>query len=146
MKTSHLGTALLSLAFAGAALAQNASSPADSSSAKKGEGAKVEFSTVDTNRDGRISQAEARSQGSLGTSFSTLDADKDSYLSQTEFGKWDSGMGKGGTSPSDSRTPQGMPTNPGAPSQPGNPMPGQPGSDATRTPGGNSPQSPGGAQ
>jgi len=110
MKKSLSGIAALSVAFAGAAFAQNATTPqSDSASGSQRQG-HAQFSTVDTNRDGRISQTEARSAGgTLGSSFTMLDTDKDTYLSQTEYGKWNSGSSQGGTSSSDSsRMPAGQ--------------------------------------
>lgn len=129
MKKAHIGIAALSLAFAGAGLAQGVAPPrSDSGSGNKAEGVE-QFGSVDTNKDGRISQAEARSHGSaLNSQFSTLDTDKDTYLSQMEFGKWKPSTDRGGSS---STTP---PQNPqGNPAQPGSSVP---------SPGGNSaPQS-----
>jgi hypothetical protein len=48
----------------------------------------VEFSTIDKDKDGRVSSAEAQANADLRTAFSTLDADRDSHLSQTEYSKW----------------------------------------------------------
>ena len=48
----------------------------------------IQFSTVDMNKDGKLSQAEVRSNAELQSSFSTLDADHDTYLTQSEFAKW----------------------------------------------------------
>ena len=44
--------------------------------------------SVDMNKDGKVSQAEARSNAELQTAFTTLDADRDNNLSQSEFSKW----------------------------------------------------------
>jgi hypothetical protein len=71
----HAGIAGLTLAFAGAALAD-------------GKPGHAEFGSVDQNRDGRVSKVEAQAYTELTSQFGTLDADRDSYLSQTEFGKW----------------------------------------------------------
>lgn len=98
---TRLGSVILSLTAAGVVLAQ-ASPPAGSPSGS-GMGA-VEFSAVDTNKDGRVSADEARSHAPLNASFSMLDTDGDKYLSQGEFGKWKPG--------SSSSAPR--PTSPGA--------------------------------
>jgi hypothetical protein len=107
MNKSHLGIVGLTVGFAITALAQNSTPQSSSSSDGKGSAA-AQFSTVDTNRDGRISRTEARAYGNLGSSFATLDTDSDNYLSQSEFGKWNAGPHNGAASPSDSsRTPMG---------------------------------------
>jgi hypothetical protein len=71
----RIGIAGVALAFAGGALAQGKSGPA-------------EFSSVDQNKDGKVSKSEAQAYSELNSQFATLDADRDTYLSQTEFGKW----------------------------------------------------------
>jgi hypothetical protein len=71
----RIGVAGVALAFAGAALAQGKSGPA-------------EFGAVDQNKDGKVSKSEAQAYSELNSQFATLDADRDTYLSQTEFGKW----------------------------------------------------------
>lgn len=144
MKKSSTGVVVLTLAFAGAAFAQNANSPrSDSDSDNKVEMTKNSFVTVDTNKDGRISQSEARTHGAtLGTSFAMLDADKDTYLSQTEFGKWKSGSSQGATSPSDSSR---MPADGSSRSPDGNSPAGQPRGDAGSRDG-TAPQSTGGSR
>ena len=80
MKRAIIGTFALSLA-AGMAFAQDAGGPAPAGGASQGGSASLQFSTVDTNGDGRISSAEAQSHSSLRSSFSTLDANSDGYLS-----------------------------------------------------------------
>jgi len=40
---------------------------------------------MDTDRDGRISRAEAKSDSKLGKGFSKADRNGDGYLDQTEF-------------------------------------------------------------
>ncbi len=115
MKKVHPGIAALSLAFAGAALAQGVAPPkSDSGSGNKAEGVN-QFSSVDANKDGRISQAEARSYGNaLNSSFSMLDTDKDTYLSQIEFGKWKPSTDRGGAIPTvPPQNPQGVTPEPG---------------------------------
>jgi hypothetical protein len=85
MKTAIAGSLVLSLA-AGVAFAQNTPPPA--AGAGQGASAMVEFGSIDKDKDGRLSSAEAQANTELRTAFSTLDADRDSYLSQTEYGKW----------------------------------------------------------
>ncbi len=46
------------------------------------------FSTLDTNKDGRISQSEARADPDLYASFDMLDANHDGFLSPQEFQAW----------------------------------------------------------
>jgi hypothetical protein len=101
----RIGIAGMALAFAGGALAQGKSGPAD-------------FGAVDQNRDGKVSKSEAQAYSELNAQFSTLDADRDSYLSQTEFGKWKPAPASIAPAPA-----------PGAASEPGKaPMGGDPGS------------------
>ena len=98
MKRAIIGSLALSLA-AGVVYAQNATPPATSPG--QGASSSMEFGTVDANRDGRVSSAEAQSHSALRTEFSKLDADSDNYLSQSEFQKWDK-AGKAGASGSSS--------------------------------------------
>jgi hypothetical protein len=63
-------------------------------------GKPIQFSSLDTDGDGRISASEIATHADLRSSFQSLDTDHDNYLSASEFGKW-SGNGK---SPSDSST------------------------------------------
>jgi hypothetical protein len=151
MNKSHLGIACLTLGFAITGLAQNADSPASTSSSKAS--ATDQFSAVDTNHDGRISRAEARAHGNLGASFATLDADGNNYLSQAEFGKWNAGADHSGASPSDStQPPLSQPSRQGDSPMPGKgsslPSSGAPsgGASDTHDAGNGSPSSPGAAQ
>lgn len=92
MNKVSVGTLAISLAAAGVILAQ-----APAATAPKGSqdhAAHMEFKSVDTNSDGRISREEARANVELTTNFGTLDGDTDTYLSQAEFAKWNQ-MGKG---------------------------------------------------
>jgi hypothetical protein len=93
MKTSAtIGSAVLALAFAGAAFAQ---APAPSAPS-----ANSQFGSIDANKDGRVSQSEADSHSELKTAFATLDTDRDSHLSQTEFAKFKGkAAGAGSTDP-----------------------------------------------
>src|SRR5690606_18823758 len=98
MKRAIIGSLALTLA-AGVVSAQNATPPATSPG--QGASSSMEFGTVDANRDGRVSSAEAQSHSELRTEFSKLDADSDTYLSQAEFQKWNKAgkSGAAGTSP-----------------------------------------------
>jgi hypothetical protein len=120
MNKSLPGLAVLSLAVAGAVLAQDPNSPhPDPESARNKAGSNmVEFTSVDANRDGRISKSEARQYGELTTSFGKLDTNSDSYLSRTEFGKWSPQDSKGDASPARPSTP---PAAPDVPARPGDP-------------------------
>lgn len=93
MKNStRITAAVVSMAFAGAVAAQ---APATGTPMPgKDHSSHAMFGTVDMNKDGRISQAEARSHTELQTAFGKLDADGDTYLSQSEFARWDA-SGKG---------------------------------------------------
>lgn len=86
MKRAIVGSLALSFA-AGIVSAQQPSPPA-AGTPSQGASASVEFGSIDTNRDGRLSTAEVQSHSDLKSSFATLDADRDSYLSQTEYSKW----------------------------------------------------------
>jgi len=48
----------------------------------------IAFSTVDTNKDGRISLQEARAAPDLYASFDMLDMNHDGFLSPAEFQAW----------------------------------------------------------
>jgi hypothetical protein len=109
MKTVSLAALTLSVAFAGAALAQNTPNPAVNPGSTKV--APPEFKSLDTNKDGRVSRDEAKSQTDLTSTFATLDTDRDSYLSETEFGKWKPSSSSGSTAPDASKS---TPSNPPA--------------------------------
>jgi Ca2+-binding EF-hand superfamily protein len=66
------------LLFSGAAMA--ADQPADTSKLKS-----LEFSAVDTNRDGSIDSKEAAAVPELEKIFKTSDKDRDGKLSASEF-------------------------------------------------------------
>src|SRR4029077_3680140 len=84
-KAVVIGSALLSLAFAATVSAQT---PATQPDTTKPSQAHQQFSSIDKNGDGRVSQAEARANADLSSAFSTLDTDRDTYISEMEFGKW----------------------------------------------------------
>jgi Ca2+-binding EF-hand superfamily protein len=48
----------------------------------------IAFSTLDSNKDGKISPAEARADPDLYASFEMLDANHDGFLSPREFAAW----------------------------------------------------------
>lgn len=95
--TVRFGSFVLSCAIAGAVFAQGAPAPAPVSPAAGGVSASADFSSIDTNKDGKVSSTEAQSNTDLRSAFSSLDADKDTYLSQSEFAKWN--KGKSGAMP-----------------------------------------------
>jgi len=98
MKRAIAGSLVLSFA-AGVVLAQ---APAPTTPSQ-GASASVEFSSIDANRDGRLSTGEVQSHSDLKSSFASLDADRDSYLSATEYSKWNKA---GKMAPSTSDTPK----------------------------------------
>jgi len=48
----------------------------------------IAFSTLDTNKDGKISVSEARADPDLYASFDMLDLNHDGFLSPAEFQAW----------------------------------------------------------
>ena len=84
---TRFGSLAIALVFAGAAAAQ---APAAGSPPAQGGTAPVEFSSVDADKDGRVSAEEAQAHSELRAAFPTLDANRDSQLSKDEF----VGMGK----------------------------------------------------
>jgi Ca2+-binding EF-hand superfamily protein len=87
MKRAIVGTFALTLA-AGFVSAQNAATPATPAIPSQGASASVDFKSIDTNSDGKLSSAEVQSNMELRSAFATLDADRDTYLSQSEYAKW----------------------------------------------------------
>ncbi len=83
-----IGSLLVTLAAAGAVYGQAANPAIPAAPATP---AHSQFDAVDANKDGRVSQAEARAHTELQSAFATLDADKDTYLSQSEFAKFKAG-------------------------------------------------------
>lgn len=88
MKKLSSGIAAASLLLAATAIAQTTIPTPHTNVPVDAKSAHVEFSSLDKNGDGRVSRAEAQSQGALTSSFAGLDADSDTYLSQKEFGMW----------------------------------------------------------
>ena len=80
--------ASVSMAIAGVAMADAPPAAPDLDAGSKP--AHAQFSSIDTNKDGRISRDEVKANAELNSSFATLDADHDSYLSESEYGKWKS--------------------------------------------------------
>ena len=100
-KTVRIGSFIASCVVAGAVFAQAATTPAGAPAQGVGAGAAGasvahDFSSIDTNKDGKVSSTEAQSNSELRSAFSTLDADNDTYLSQSEFAKWSAGGKAGG--------------------------------------------------
>ena len=85
---------LISLAFAGAVAAQAPATGTTSPGVDHTGAGHSNFTSVDMNQDGRISQAEARSHSELQAAFAQLDQDRDNYLSKDEYARWDA-AGKG---------------------------------------------------
>jgi hypothetical protein len=96
-----IGSLVVSLA-AGAVFAQDAA-PAASAQAQASTSASVDFSSLDANKDGRVSMSEVQSNTDLKSQFDALDSNKDSYLTPIEFSKWNhAGKSKDSTSSSSS--------------------------------------------
>jgi hypothetical protein len=87
MKQAIFGIACLAIGFAAVAMAQNAQNPATNPGSQK-VAPPMQFSSLDTNKDGRVSKDEVKAHNDLTSSFATLDVNKDTYLSEAEFGKW----------------------------------------------------------
>ena len=85
MKKVTFALSALTVAVAGVALAQ---APANGPANPGAMPPHTQFSSLDTNKDGRISKDEIKSNAELTSSFSNLDTDHDSYLSESEYGKW----------------------------------------------------------
>jgi hypothetical protein len=112
----HMGVAALALSFAGAGVAADITTmkPATPGAASS------PFATLDANKDGRLSQAEVRSNADLNSRFATLDSDSDTYLSQLEYGKWE-GMSHSSVPAPGDRAPAGDPSRTGKPTDPSSP-------------------------
>jgi hypothetical protein len=74
-------SALALLLAAGAAFAQQSPPPASTGTSS------MDYSKLDTNGDCVISNDEAKGDPTLSSQFSTLDADKDGKLSSSELAK-----------------------------------------------------------
>jgi len=99
MKTSKT---LIALALAAAIPLTAAVANDQYSKDKSGTMSAPDFDKLDTNRDGRISQAEASVDANL--VFSTADTNGDGYLDKTEWKSHEKGE-KGSTSPTPQSTP-----------------------------------------
>jgi hypothetical protein len=85
----HLGVFLLALVAAAQAVAQSPQL--------------IDFRSLDTNHDGRISSVEGRASADLQDNFDALDKNQDGYLSPTEFAAWPRAS-KDGETPADPTT------------------------------------------
>lgn len=74
-------------AFAQAPAPASPPAPAPSATTPAPAGAN-DFASLDRNKDGRVSSAEAAVSVDLNTEFGKLDANSDTYLSSDEFHKW----------------------------------------------------------
>lgn len=87
MNRSTLAIAALAFGFAAVAAAQAPVNPATNPGSQK-VAPPLQFSVLDTNKDGRVSKDEVRTHAELMSSFGSLDADSDTYLTELEFAKW----------------------------------------------------------
>jgi hypothetical protein len=100
---TRIGTLVVSLAAAGLVFAQDAAAPSASAQAQSSTSSSVDFSSLDANKDGRVSMSEVQSNSELRSQFDSLDTNKDSYLTPIEFSKWNhAGKSKDSTSSSSS--------------------------------------------
>jgi Ca2+-binding EF-hand superfamily protein len=67
----------------------------------------IAFSTLDTNKDGKISVAEARADPGLEEAFAMLDVNHDGYLTPTEFAAWPRALKTQSAAPDPATTPSG---------------------------------------
>jgi hypothetical protein len=95
----HIGSLVAMVAAAGLVYGQDAA-PAKSSS----QDAPIQFSSVDTNKDGRVSADEAKSNADLQAAFASLDGDHDNYLTQAEFSKWNKAAKMGQAAPASDKS------------------------------------------
>jgi Ca2+-binding EF-hand superfamily protein len=77
-------TALAAVLAAGAAFAQQTPPPASNTNA---DTSSMDYSKLDANGDGVISKDEAKGDANLSAQFSTLDTDHDGKLSSAELAK-----------------------------------------------------------
>lgn len=107
MKRSTFEIAAIAFGFAAVAVAQVPVNPATNPGSEK-VAPPLQFSVLDTNKDGRVSKDEVKAHAELMSSFGSLDADSDTYLTELEFAKWHQkpgAMPPGGSSGSSSQTP-----------------------------------------
>jgi hypothetical protein len=95
----HVGSLVAMIAAAGLVYGQDAA-PAKTSP----QDAPVQLSSVDANKDGRISQDEAKSNADLQSVFASLDGDHDNYLSSAEFSKWNKAAKMGQAAPASDKS------------------------------------------
>jgi EF hand len=86
---TRIATVALALASAGAVLAQGAPAAPTATTPSAGVSPAADFSSMDQNKDGRLSSSEIQSNAGLQSSFASLDVNGDGYLSSSEFSKWD---------------------------------------------------------
>jgi Ca2+-binding EF-hand superfamily protein len=67
----------------------------------------IAFSTLDTNKDGKISLTEARADAGLEEAFAMLDINHDGYLTPAEFAAWPRALKTQGAAPDPATTPSG---------------------------------------
>ena len=67
----------------------------------------IAFSTLDTNKDGKISLAEARADPGLEEAFAMLDVNHDGYLTPAEFAAWPRALKAQGAAPDPATIPSG---------------------------------------
>jgi Ca2+-binding EF-hand superfamily protein len=67
----------------------------------------IAFSTLDTNKDGKISLEEARADPGLYEAFAMLDVNHDGFLSPAEFQAWPRALKTKGTAPDPATGPSG---------------------------------------
>jgi hypothetical protein len=79
-------TAVLSFAFAGVAAAQmTARDPVTNPGNQK---VAPQFSSLDSDKDGRVTKDEVQAHADLNASFVALDRNRDSWLSEVELRNW----------------------------------------------------------
>jgi Ca2+-binding EF-hand superfamily protein len=79
-------TAVFSFAFAGLAAAQmTARDPVTNPGNQK---VAPQFSSLDSDKDGRVTKDEVQTHADLNASFAALDRNRDSWLSEAELRSW----------------------------------------------------------
>jgi hypothetical protein len=98
MRKFHILTAIAAVALAGAAFADQTQRGAPG--ANVDAGANVKLPMIDKNSDGKVTRSEAASNQQLSQQFDSLDSNKDGALSQAEFAKFEAkGEAKGSGAP-----------------------------------------------